>query len=144
MKRAFRVAGIVRLVLNDRFVCLVAIVALAPVGKIESRTAKSSAASSHSRSWFLIPVTAVKIPARCAAVLEKDLTLDVAQRVDRLLNAEGIATFMTRVGDGYVSLADRAAIANRAQNCIFVSIHFNEGNNNAVASGVETITPNTK
>ena len=31
---------------------------------------------------------------------------------------------MTRVGDGYVSLANRAALANRARDCIFVSIHF--------------------
>jgi N-acetylmuramoyl-L-alanine amidase len=44
---------------------------------------------------------------------------------------------MTRNGDNYVSLADRAALGNRAQDCIFVSIHFNEGNKNTSA-GVET------
>jgi len=70
-------------------------------------------------------------------VLEKDFTLDVAQRVDRLLQAQGIATLMTRIGDSYVSLADRAALANRARDSIFVSIHFNEGNKPA-SSGVET------
>ena len=75
--------------------------------------------------------------AMCAGVQEKDLTLDIAQRVDRLLQAQGVATLMTRTGDSYVSLADRAAVTNRAQNCIFVSIHFNEGNKNATA-GVET------
>lgn len=75
--------------------------------------------------------------AMCAGILEKDLTLDVAQRVDRLLQAQGTATLMTRNGDNYVSLADRAALANRAQDCIFVSIHFNEGNKNTSA-GVET------
>jgi N-acetylmuramoyl-L-alanine amidase len=75
--------------------------------------------------------------AMCAGVLEKDLALDVAQRVDRLLQAQGIATLMTRTGDSYVSLADRAAVANRAPDCIFVSIHFNEGNK-PVSSGVET------
>jgi len=75
--------------------------------------------------------------AMCGGVLEKDLTLDVARRVDRLLNSEGVATLMTRVGDTYVSLADRAAFANRVRKCIFVSIHFNE-DNKPVASGVET------
>jgi N-acetylmuramoyl-L-alanine amidase len=75
--------------------------------------------------------------AMCAGVLEKDLTLDVAQRVDRLLQAQGIATVMTRTGDSYVSLADRAAVANRTPDCIFVSIHFNEGSK-PVSSGVET------
>ena len=73
----------------------------------------------------------------CGAVLEKDLTLDVAQRVDRLLQASGVATVMTRVGDTYVSLADRAAFANRVSDCIFVSIHFYE-DNQPVSSGVET------
>src|SRR5215469_13970797 len=75
--------------------------------------------------------------AICGGVSEKDLTLDVARRIDRLLDSEGIATLMTRVGDTYVSLADRAAFANRVRNCIFVSIHFNE-DNQPVASGVET------
>ncbi len=73
----------------------------------------------------------------CGGVLEKDLTLDVAHRVDRLLEAEGIATVMTRLGDSYVSLAERAAFANRVSDCIFISIHFNE-DNQPVSTGVET------
>jgi N-acetylmuramoyl-L-alanine amidase len=75
--------------------------------------------------------------AMCGGVMEKDLTLDVARRVDRLLSSEGIATLMTRIGDTYVSLADRAALGNRVRDSIFVSIHFNEGNK-PVATGVET------
>ena len=72
----------------------------------------------------------------CGAIYEKDLTLDIAQRVDRLLQSQGLATLMTRVGDSYVSLQDRAAVTNRARDCIFVSIHFNESKK--VVSGVET------
>src|SRR6516164_8318085 len=75
--------------------------------------------------------------ATCGGVMEKDLTLDVARRVDRLLDSEGVATLMTRLGDTYVSLADRAAFGNRVRDSIFVSIHFNE-DNKPVASGVET------
>src|SRR5690242_4201556 len=75
--------------------------------------------------------------AMCGGILEKDLTLDVARRIDRLLTSEGMATLMTRAGDTYVSLADRAAFANRVRSCIFVSIHFNE-DNQPVATGVET------
>jgi N-acetylmuramoyl-L-alanine amidase len=75
--------------------------------------------------------------AMCGGVMEKDLTLDVARRIDRLLESEGIATLMTRLGDTYVSLADRAAFGNRVRDSIFVSIHFNE-DNKPVASGVET------
>lgn len=68
---------------------------------------------------------------------EKDLTLDIAQRIDRLLTAQGVATLLTRMGDSYVALADRAALANRAENAIFVSIHLNEGVR-PLSSGVET------
>jgi N-acetylmuramoyl-L-alanine amidase len=74
--------------------------------------------------------------AMCGTVLEKDLTLDIAQRVDRVLQAQGLVTLMTRVGDSYVSLQDRVAVTNRARDCIFVSIHFNEGKK--PVSGVET------
>src|SRR5919201_96696 len=73
----------------------------------------------------------------CGGLLENYLTLDVARRIDRLLDAEGIATLMTRLGDTYVSLADRVALGNRVRDSIFVSIHFNE-DNKPVASGVET------
>jgi N-acetylmuramoyl-L-alanine amidase len=75
--------------------------------------------------------------AMCGGVMEKDLALDVARRVDRLLDSEGVATLMTRLGDSYVSLADRAAFGNRVKESIFISIHFNE-DNKPVASGVET------
>jgi N-acetylmuramoyl-L-alanine amidase len=78
--------------------------------------------------------------AMCAGVMEKDLTLDVARRVDRLLDSEGVATLMTRLGDSHVSLADRAAFGNRVKESIFISIHFNE-DNKPVASGVETYYP---
>jgi N-acetylmuramoyl-L-alanine amidase len=75
--------------------------------------------------------------AMCGDVMEKDLTLDVARRVSRLLDSEGIATLMTRLDDTYVSLADRTAFGSRVRDSIFVSIHFNE-DNKPVATGVET------
>lgn len=75
------------------------------------------------------------------SILEKDLTLDVAQRINRLLRANGIATLMTRSDDTFVSLGRRAWFANRVRDSIFVSIHFNEGAR-PVASGVETYYAN--
>jgi len=109
-----------------------------PIPRTESRSAQSPAVSKPFAVVVLDPGHGGQDSgAMCGGVLEKDLTLDVARRIDRLLDSEGIATLMTRVGDTYVSLADRAALANRARNCIFVSIHFNE-DNKPVASGVET------
>ena len=109
-----------------------------PVGETTSKTTQSSALPRPFAVVVLDPGHGGQDSgAMCGGVLEKDLSLDVARRIDRLLNSEGIATLMTRVGDTYVSLADRAAFANRARKPIFVSIHFNE-DNQPVASGVET------
>ncbi|MEP6809113.1 MAG: N-acetylmuramoyl-L-alanine amidase [Chthoniobacterales bacterium] len=70
-------------------------------------------------------------------VMEKELTLDVARRLDQLLRARGMATILTRSGDETISLSNRAALANREDDCIFVSIHFDEGAR-AAATGVQT------
>jgi N-acetylmuramoyl-L-alanine amidase len=75
--------------------------------------------------------------AMCGSISEKDLTLDVAHRLDRKLREAGLSTLMTRGSDNYISLSDRAAMTNRAGDCILVSIHFNDANK-AVSSGVET------
>src|SRR3954462_1906860 len=72
-----------------------------------------------------------------SGISEKDLTLDVARRLDALIRANGIATTLTRSGDVTVSLAGRAAIANQEHDCVFVSIHFDEGSR-AAATGVQT------
>lgn len=72
-----------------------------------------------------------------AGLLEKDLTLDVARRLDQLIRAEGLATTLTRNGDESVSLGSRAAAANRERDCVFVSIHFDEAARQA-ATGVQT------
>ena len=72
-----------------------------------------------------------------AGILEKELALDVAHRVERFLQLQGVATLLTRTGDTYVSLADRAAIANAQRNCVFISIHFDDAARPA-ATGVET------
>jgi N-acetylmuramoyl-L-alanine amidase len=75
--------------------------------------------------------------AMSGTMLEKDLSLDVALRAERLLRAAGFTTVLTRARDRYVSLADRASLGNREDNSLFVSIHFNEGAGPAI-SGVET------
>lgn len=75
--------------------------------------------------------------AICGTVLEKDLTLDVALRAELLLRATHNTAVLTRTDDRYLSLAERAAIGNRSDNSLFISIHFNDDNRTA-ASGVET------
>jgi N-acetylmuramoyl-L-alanine amidase len=70
-------------------------------------------------------------------LVEKDLTLEVAHRVERLLQDRGLVTVLTRADDRYVSLQERAVIANSQPESVFVSIHFDEGGRSA-ATGIET------
>ena len=68
---------------------------------------------------------------------EADLTLDVALRLEALLQAEGLEVVLTRRTDVYVPLEQRTAIANRENADLFLSIHANASRNTA-AQGVET------
>lgn len=73
---------------------------------------------------------------------EKTLTLDVAQRLKRLLEQRGFEVIMTREGDHFVPLSRRPRIANRAKGDLFISIHFNAAYS-ATAEGFESfvLTP---
>lgn len=60
-----------------------------------------------------------------AAVAEKWIALDVANRVAKKLQNSWIEVVMTRDSDYFVELAKRAEIANKAGADVFVSIHCN-------------------
>src|SRR5438309_921526 len=68
---------------------------------------------------------------------EKEMTLDVAQRLKTLLAASGYRVIMTRDSDVFVPLPTRVAIANSYGNAIFVCIHFNSAKRMG-AGGIET------
>ena len=72
-----------------------------------------------------------------AGLVEKDLALDVAHRLEGQLQARGLVAMFTRADDSYVSLQERAAIANNQPDAVFVSIHFDEAGRTA-ATGIET------
>jgi N-acetylmuramoyl-L-alanine amidase len=81
--------------------------------------------------------------ALAGTLREKDLTLDVAQRLDRALRTLNFPTAMTRTDDRYVSLADRVRFANEISPALFVSIHFNQSSIGSI-SGVETFFAESK
>lgn len=56
---------------------------------------------------------------------EKDLTLDIAQRLKRHLESASFEVLMTRDDDRALSLKERALLANNQRADIFVSIHIN-------------------
>ena len=70
-------------------------------------------------------------------VYEKHINLDVARRLERTLRENGLKVVMIRSKDNYVSLSERANIANKYKNSIYISIHFNHSWKNTV-TGIET------
>lgn len=76
-------------------------------------------------------------------VRESDLNLKVAKKVENLLRAHGVKVTMTRRSDRFIALTHRAAMANRYDGAILVSIHFNACDYSYVR-GVETFYASKK
>ena len=75
-------------------------------------------------------------------LVEKDLVLDVTQRLGKLLHDRlGSDVMFTRTGDDYLPLEQRADFANHAQADVFISVHANYSSS-ANARGVETYYTN--
>ena len=70
-------------------------------------------------------------------LLEKEITLDIAQRLQKLLRGEGLDAVLTRNTDADLSLVERTAAANREKGDLFVSIHVNSATRKD-ARGAET------
>ena len=72
-------------------------------------------------------------------LMEKDLCLDVALRLGKLIQQRlpGAEVIYTRDDDTFVPLEQRTAIANQAKADLFISIHANSSRD-ASARGVET------
>ena len=75
--------------------------------------------------------------ASANGLLEKNITLDLAERTKRLLVAKGFEVVMTRSSDDTLSLKERATTANQQRGDIFVSIHLNSLRPDGPA-GIET------
>jgi N-acetylmuramoyl-L-alanine amidase len=58
-------------------------------------------------------------------IYEKDLNLDIALRLKRLLEKKNVKTYMIREDDSFVGLYERAYIANSLNASLFLSIHNN-------------------
>lgn len=79
------------------------------------------------------------IGAQGEYALEKDINLNIALEVLRRLRAyPDITVVMTRQSDVYLTLDERAQIANDREADLFVSIHTNSSEGNKIARGTET------
>ena len=75
-------------------------------------------------------------------LLEKDVVLEIAQRLGKLLESHlGADVILTRKDDNYIPLDERAGMANQSQADLFVSVHANYSDLPS-ARGVETYYTN--
>lgn len=70
-------------------------------------------------------------------IAESDVTLDVARRVEGLLQIAGFPTVLTRTSNVYVPLSERARVANQYDDALFLSFHFNS-DRDPDSNGIET------
>jgi len=76
--------------------------------------------------------------AQARGVVEAELVLDIALRVEKLLQkTAGVEVVLTRRTDEFVQLQERTAIANREGADLFLSIHAN-ASSSSQAHGIET------
>jgi len=77
-------------------------------------------------------------PGACANGLkEKDLTLAISEKVQRILQAQGIEVVMRRTTDTYLDFRKISSVANNSGADAFASIHINSATTTA-AYGIET------
>ncbi len=70
-------------------------------------------------------------------IKEKDIALDISKKIFEKLKKENYSVFLTRSIDRTVSLAERAAIAEKTKADLFISVHINSSSE-AGAVGFET------
>ena len=71
------------------------------------------------------------------SVQEKQMTIDIAKRIERKLKEQGATVFMTRYDDTFVSLNDRVVVTNEKKPDLFVSVHINASEKDEI-NGIET------
>ena len=71
---------------------------------------------------------------------EKQFTLSFARELSELLAKAGFSVSLTRQGDSFIELPERASIARRRGADLFLSLHFNsaDGPGGAAVKGAET------
>lgn len=72
------------------------------------------------------------------ALFEKDITLDIGQRLRQLLESNGFQVVVTRSDDRTVPLRERARMANESRSDLFLSIHINSIVKHTASRGIET------
>lgn len=76
-------------------------------------------------------------------IYEKEITLQITEKLKQSLEELGAAVFTTRDSDTYVDLKDRVYIAQAKEADLFISIHLNFLDEDTTVSGIETYCTET-
>ena len=76
--------------------------------------------------------------AQTSDIYEKDINLQIVQKVKNLLEQNGYQVAVSRDSDTQVSLEDRVSLAEKANADVFVSIHQNSVDNDTTPHGIAT------
>jgi N-acetylmuramoyl-L-alanine amidase len=74
-------------------------------------------------------------------IMEKDITLDLAMRLRKLLLRERVKVVLTRSGDQYVEISERWNRARAAGAKMFVSLHVNAYDGDSTINGLAVFYP---
>src|ERR1700737_5505690 len=75
------------------------------------------------------------------AIMEKDITLDLALRLRTLLQKERVKVVLTRIGDQYVEISERWNRVHASGARLFVSLHVNAFDGDPSISGAAVFYP---
>jgi N-acetylmuramoyl-L-alanine amidase len=79
--------------------------------------------------------------AQCGGKQEKELVLQIVQRLYKAFKREGYRVYMTRGNDRFLTLGQRTRIADKKDADVFISVHANaiaNKNRFEVVEGIET------
>ncbi|MDR3617472.1 MAG: N-acetylmuramoyl-L-alanine amidase [Candidatus Obscuribacterales bacterium] len=76
--------------------------------------------------------------AQRGEVQEKEITMDIIEKLKKVLEAKGARVVLTRSDDTFVSLEDRVRITNNTAPTLFLSVHINAMESASDIHGIET------
>jgi N-acetylmuramoyl-L-alanine amidase CwlD len=110
---------------------------------------------SKAASWSLPPIGKIRAPGSKLIVLdaghggsdpgaqrgnvqEKEITMDIVNKLKKSLESRGATIVMTRSDDTFVSLEDRVKLTNSTNPDLFLSVHINALESTSDIHGIET------
>lgn len=119
----------------------------AALSETETETAAQASAAADSDDYGVLLNASVILDAGHGGndpgmvldtIYEKNISLQITEKLQELLTDRGCSVFMTREDDSYISLEDRVRLTRTQKADLFLSIHLNAVDDDTVSSGIES------